>query len=178
MNTIPSIFLAVSLSMDCFAISVSQGLKKSSNQTKSILVLAFLFTIFQSGMLIFGFFIGYYSIEYLGNLTKWISAFLLLAIGIKMIKESFENENIEIPIDWKSYLLLSIATSIDAFAAGFTLTELKLDWKITSIYVGMICLTFSILGGFLGNRIGEQFGKRSEIFGGIILIFLGIKIFL
>lgn len=177
MDYIPSILIAVSLSLDCFAISISQGLRKNVNPMKAILILSCLFSLFQSGMLVAGYFTAAFSSSFLGNIAKWISALLLLFIGIKMLKEGFEKADEEEEANnIREYILLSFSTSIDALAAGFTLPILKMDWAVTTLFVGGICFLFSITGGFFGKWIGEKFGKRSEIFGGIILIFLGLKV--
>ncbi|HMW03455.1 MAG TPA: manganese efflux pump MntP family protein [Leptospiraceae bacterium] len=176
---IASILIGISLSLDCFAISISQGIKNSKDRLKGILTLAFLFTLFQCGMLVIGYFSGNFLSESFEAITKWISFLLLLWIGIRMVRESFEEEEEEdLPDNTKEYLLLSITTSIDALAAGFALPQLQLDWKLTTIFVGLICLLFTLTGGFVGKKIGEKFGKKSEIVGGVILIGLGIKILL
>lgn len=178
MNFLNSILIGVSLSLDCFAISISQGLRKNSNHVKAILILSFLFALFQSGMLVIGYFAGSFSSGFLGNLTTWISALLLFFIGGKMLKEAFEvesddEENVN---NFRDYMVLSISTSIDALAAGFALTTLNVNWIVTTICVGIVCFILSMAGGFFGRLIGEKFGKRSEIFGGLILIGLGISV--
>lgn len=173
-----SILIGISLSLDCFAISISQGLRKNLNPIKAILILSFLFAFFQSGMLLIGYFAGSYSTGHLGSLATWTSAILLFLIGAKMIKEGLEEEaENEVGANtFRDYFVLSVSTSTDALAAGFTLPTLNLDWVITSICVGLVCFLFSIIGGFFGKLLGEKFGKRSEILGGLILIILGIKV--
>lgn len=86
-----------------------------------------------------------------------------------MLKEGFEDECEETTVqNFQDYIILSISTSIDALAAGFTLPTLQVDWILTTICVGIVCFLLSMVGGL--------FGKRSELFGGLILIILGIKV--
>jgi putative Mn2+ efflux pump MntP len=125
-----SILIGISLSLDCFAISISQGLRKNLNPIKAILILSFLFAFFQSGMLLIGYFAGSYSTGLLGSLATWTSAILLFLIGAKMIKEGLEEEEEnEVGANtFRDYFVLSVSTSTDALAAGFTLPTLNLDW--------------------------------------------------
>lgn len=177
MNFIASILIGVSLSLDCFAISITQGLRKNINPRRAILILSFLFALFQSGMLVIGYFAGSFSSGFLGSLARWISALLLFFIGAKMLKEGFEEECEETTVqNFQEYIILSISTSIDALAAGFTLPTLQVDWILTTICVGIVCFLLSMVGGLFGKLLGEKFGKRSELFGGLILIILGIKV--
>lgn len=178
MNIIEPVLLAFSLSLDCFAISISQGLRKSTDK-KSLTVLAFLFGIFQAGMFILGYYTGNFVFKYLNSIANWIAVLLLLFIGGKMIKEGLntDDEEVEELTNVKEYLFLSIATSIDAFAAGISFTSIKASFPVTSIIVGLISLIMALIGGFSGNKIGEKIGKRSEIFGGLVLIGLAIKTF-
>ena len=172
MNFIASILIGVSLSLDCFAISITQGLRKNINPRRAIL-----FALFQSGMLVIGYFAGSFSSGFLGSLARWISALLLFFIGAKMLKEGFEEEYEETTVqNFQEYIILSISTSIDALAAGFTLPTLQVDWILTTICVGIVCFLLSMVGGLFGKLLGEKFGKRSELFGGLILIILGIKV--
>lgn len=178
MNFIQSFLLAFSLSLDCFAISISQGLK--ANKTKeSIIILAILFGLFQAGMFVMGFYVGSYLLSFFSSFSTWIAVGLLLYIGVKMIKEGLEEDEEEIEVsNLKEYLLLSIATSIDALAAGVSYNTVKVDFALTSFVVGIISFLMAIIGGFAGKQIGSKFGKHSEVFGGLVLIGLAIKTFL
>ncbi|MFN8576604.1 MAG: manganese efflux pump [Candidatus Sericytochromatia bacterium] len=178
MNLLQPFLLAFSLSLDCFAISISQGIKNNKD-TKAVLILALLFGLFQAMMFVFGFYTGSLIFSLYSNFATIVASILLAFIGVKMIKEGLEDEEEEIKVtNIKEYLLLSVATSIDAFAAGISFTTSKESFFITSILVGLVSLIMALIGGFSGNLIGEKFGKRSEIFGGLILIGLAIKNYL
>jgi putative Mn2+ efflux pump MntP len=177
MNLLSSWLLAFSLSLDCFAISISQGLKPNKKK-REIAILALLFGLFQGGMLVIGFYAGALILSYLSSLATIIPAILLFFIGIKMIKEGFDDsEEDEVDVSKvKDYIVLSIATSLDAMAAGVSLSSLKVELVITSLIVGLVSLLMGLIGGFSGRSIGEKFGKRSEVFGGLVLLGLGIKV--
>lgn len=178
MNLLSSWLLAFSLSLDCFAISISQGLKPNKKK-REIAILATLFGLFQGGMLVIGFFAGELILSYLSSLATIIPALLLFFIGAKMIKEGVADEDDDDEVEVskvKDYLFLSIATSLDAMAAGVTLISLKVDLTFTSLVVGFVSLVMGLIGGFAGKTIGEKLGKRSEIFGGLVLIGLGVKV--
>ena len=103
-----------------------------------------------------------------------------VGIGCNMIRESLSSEDDEVDDDFsfKELILLSIATSIDAFAVGITFAILNVDlWMPISI-IGIVAFLFSIVGVFIGRRIGNYFGDKFEILGGVILIVLGFKILL
>lgn len=176
MNFIQSFLLAFSLSLDCFAISISHGLK-SNKSRNSIITLSLMFGIFQSLMFILGFYLGSYILSFFSSFTSLLAMGLLFFIGIKMIKEGLakdEDNQIETS-GLKEYLLLSLATSIDALAAGISYTTIKTDFILTIILIGVISFLLTLIGGFSGKQIGEKFGKKSEIFGGLVLIGLAIK---
>ena len=113
--------------------------------------------------------------------APWIAFILLLLIGSNMIRESFSNDEDEESSDkfsFKELALLAIATSIDAFAVGITYAVLKTDILIPIIMIGVTAFIFTIIGLYLGKKIGNYFGGKFEILGGVILILLGVKILL
>ena len=123
---------------------------------------------------------------YLGNLMSnkiikydhYIALILLTLIGISMIKEAKENDNINNNITIKEIIILSIATSIDAFVIGVTLSFLRVNIITSVSFIGIVTTIICFIGFFLGNIIGEKLNKHSKILGGILLIIIGIKIFL
>ena len=97
-----------------------------------------------------------------------------------MIKESFDDEieKRNDRVDIKTMLILSVATSIDALTVGITFAFLKANIIISAIIIGVITFILSILGVNLGNKFGDKFQNKAELFGGIILILIGLKILL
>jgi putative Mn2+ efflux pump MntP len=125
---------------------------------------------------------GYLASVGLGTIIEsvdhWVAFFLLAAIGGKMLYESFgENTEDEIAnITNKVLLLLGIATSIDAMAAGFTLNLLDLNPFASMIIIGLVTYIFSYIGVFVGSRGGGYIESKAEKLGGIVLIGIGVKI--
>ena len=172
------LLLAFALAMDAFAVSVGLGVKSRNFDLKLAIKASLMFGVFQGIMPLF----GHFANVGIGNFTQafdhWIAFVLLILIGAKMLYESF-GENTENDIanfSNKILLLLAIATSIDAMAAGFTLNLLKLNPFVSMFIIGMVTFLFSLLGVFLGTKGGSFLEDKAEKAGGIVLIFIGIKI--
>ena len=179
MNLLDIIFLAVALAMDCFAVSIVSGVL-----TQRDIRMAFLFGFFQAMMPL----LGWLGISYFQSMIEaydhWIAFGLLVFIGGKMLWESFgpEEEQHFNPHSLRTQLLLAVATSIDALAIGISfactgynhLSQLTLPL----IIIGVVSFLFSIIGQYLGSRFGKAIARRlkPELFGGVILILIGIKI--
>ncbi len=166
--------------MDCFAIALSQGLRPDSGQNghRHLLRLALLFGLFQGGMLLLGWAGGSLLERFLGSYTDWLAALLLAGIGLKLLKESGESESDQEPElqRMQDYLLLSIATSIDALAAGISLPSLKISVVLATAMVGLTSTGLALIGGFAGKKLGEKWGPQAEKFGGIVLLGLALKV--
>jgi len=172
------IVLAVALSMDAFAVSVGLGAKK--NTPGLALKAGLFFGIFQALMPFFGYLAGKGVAGWIDAYAHWIAFGLLALIGAKMIYEGVQEgieENIT-DITNKMMLLLAIATSIDAMAAGFSLTLLDANPYIACLVIGAITFGFSWVGVFIGKTSGTWLESKAEIFGGSVLILIGIKMLL
>jgi putative Mn2+ efflux pump MntP len=174
------LILAVALSMDAFAVSIGLG-SKHEHKTKILaLQAAIYFGVFQALMPLIGYFGGQGIFGWVEEYTHWIAFFLLLIIGGKMIYESF-SEGIEEDIARISHrvlLVLAIATSIDAMAAGFTLTLIDVNPFIACLIIGITTFVLSWLGVFVGAKSGTYLESKAELLGGIILILIGFKVLL
>jgi putative Mn2+ efflux pump MntP len=167
--------LAVALSMDAFAVSIGLGAKK--NTPNLALKAGFYFGIFQALMPLVGYLAGKGALGWIAAYANWIAFGLLVLIGAKMIYEGVQEgieEDISI-ITNKMMMVLAIATSIDAMAAGFSLTLLNADPYIACLVIGVITFAFSVAGVFVGRKSGTWLEGKAEIFGGIVLILMGIK---
>lgn len=172
------ILLSVSLAFDCLAIALSLGIQ--GIQKRSLWILALCFGGFQGGMLAVGMAGNILMSLIFAQYMSWIAAALLFWIGIKMLKEGFEKDNDteDIPaqnIPWVTYLTLSIATSIDALAAGLTLQTLQLHFGLSLGLVTLCSFAFALFGGHYGKRWGAHLGQYAERVGGIVLCALGVK---
>jgi manganese efflux pump family protein len=174
------LLLAVALSMDAFAVSIGLGIKQKIDIKILALKAGIFFGIFQAIMPLIGYLGGVGLKEYIGGYDSFIAFVLLLLIGVKMIYEAF-GENVEdeiLIISNKVLLTLAIATSIDAMAAGFTLHLFDLQPFISLLIIGFTTFIISFLGVYVGSKGGEKYESKAEIFGGVILILIGIKILL
>lgn len=171
------VFLAIALSMDAFAVSIGLGSKQKINLVSLALMSGLYFGLFQALMPLIGYLGGKGVLGWIDVYASWIAAGLLLLIGGKMIFESFgESVEEEIAIiTHKVMLMLAIATSIDAMAAGFTLTLLDANPFIACLIIGLTTFAFSWMGVFIGSRSGTWLESKAELFGGVVLILIGIK---
>jgi putative Mn2+ efflux pump MntP len=169
------IVLAIALSMDAFAVSIGLG---SKGNTKGLgLKAGMFFGTFQALMPFLGYLCGEGVLGWVQAYAHWIAFGLLALIGVKMIYEGL-HEGIEediAAITNKMMMLLAIATSIDAMAAGFSLTLLDFNAYLACFIIGVTTFAFSWVGVLIGKRSGTWLEGKAEIFGGVVLILIGIK---
>lgn len=173
-------FLAVALSMDAFAVSIGLGSKHRGKAIALALMAGAYFGIFQALMPLIGYLGGKGVLGWIEAFAPWVAFFLLLLIGGKMIYESFA-EGIEediANITHRVMLILAIATSIDAMAAGFALTLLDVGPFLACLIIGITTFLFSFLGIFVGIKSGTWLESKAELFGGVVLILIGFKVLL
>lgn len=174
------VFLAVALSMDAFAVSIGLGSKQQIKLTSLALMSALYFGLFQALMPLIGYLGGKGILGWVEAYAPWVAFGLLTLIGGKMIYESFcEGVEDEIAIiSHKVMLMLAIATSIDAMAAGFALTLLNINIFIACLIIGLTTSAFSWAGIIIGSRSGTWLESKAELLGGVVLILIGLKILL
>ncbi len=184
MNITEIIFLALSLSMDAFAVALCKGLALKKINLKNCLIVGLWFGSFQGLMPFIGYLLGSTFAEKITSIDHWIAFALLAIIGANMIKESLskDEESCNDSLGIKTMLIMAIATSIDALAVGvsFAFTDFKPDWfvYIAFILIGVITCTLSSIGVKIGNIFGTKFKSKAEFAGGAVLIILGLKILL
>ena len=180
MNLIEVIGIGIGLAMDAFAVSVCKGLSMKKMNWKNAIIIALYFGIFQAVMPIIGYFLGTTLSGFVENVDHWIAFILLAIIGGNMIKDSADEEieKRNDRVDFKTMILLAIATSIDALVVGITFSFFKTNIALSVGIVGIITFILSIIGVKIGNRFGDKFQNKAEITGGIFLIIIGLKILL
>lgn len=174
------LLLAIALSMDAFAVSIGLGSKHKLKPTSLALMSGAYFGLFQALMPLIGYLGGKGVLGWVEEYASLISFLLLVLIGGKMIFESFA-EGIEediLNITHRVMLMLAIATSIDAMAAGFALTLLDINPFIACFIIGVTTFLFSYIGVFIGTKSGTWLESKAEFFGGVVLILIGLKILL
>ncbi len=171
--------LAVALAMDAFAVALCKGIKLGDEATtKKSIVVGLWFGFFQGLMPLIGYLLGSNFSNIVGKYDHWVAFLLLTIIGVSMIKESFDkgdscnNSSMKI----KEMFLLSIATSIDALAVGVTFAFLDANIIYAVIILGVTTFVLSAFAVKVGSAFGSKFKFRAEMFGGIVLIFIGVKI--
>lgn len=174
------LFLAIALSMDAFAVSIGLGSKHKLKPTSLALMAGAYFGVFQGLMPLIGYLGGKGVLGWIEAYAAWVAFLLLCLVGGKMIYESF-SEGIEEQISNVTHrvmLVLAIATSIDAMAAGFALTLLDVAPLLACLIIGVTTYVFSVIGVFVGTKSGTWLESKAELFGGIVLILIGLKILL
>jgi len=181
MEIITIVFLALGLAMDAFAVSVVTGSVYRRLDIKHALRMALFFGAFQAIMPLIGSLAGLSLRDYIAAYDHWIAFGLLGFVGGKMILEAFEIKSAEKNKDPSNLLILlslSVATSIDALAVGFTLSLLVASLTFAVAMIGVITFGLSYVGVSVGKRFGHFFEAKIEVLGGLILMAIGVKIFI
>lgn len=184
MNLAEIFLLAVSLSMDAFAVSLCKGLALKKIGIKNCAIVGLWFGSFQVLMPMAGYFLGSTFADKITSIDHWIAFVLLAIIGGNMIKESFEKdgEKVNDSLGFKTMFVMAIATSIDALAVGvsFAFTDFQPEWFVYIAFalIGVTTFTLSAAGVKIGNIFGTKYKSKAEFAGGLILILLGLKILL
>lgn len=180
MGILEIIIIAVGLAMDAFAVSICKGLSMKKMNWKKAVIVGLYFGIFQALMPVIGYFLGTTFQSLVTKIDHWIAFILLSLIGGNMIKEAFseELETCNDYVDFKTMIVLAVATSIDALAVGITFAFLQTNIALSALIIGVITFILSLIGVKIVNKFGVKYEQRAEIVGGLILILMGIKILL
>lgn len=181
MSATELVLLAIGLSMDASAVSISNSLCLKKVRIKHVLQMAVIFAVFQGIMPLIGYFAASAFADVINKFDHWIAFILLSIIGGKMLHEAItedvSQDDCVFNLTFKLLLVQAVATSIDALAVGVSLSALNVNiyYSITIIsIVTFICCTIAVL---IAKRFGKLLGKRAGVVGGIILIAIGLKIF-
>lgn len=175
------VLIAFALSMDAFSLAVSQGISKQYDSKNNLLKISLTFGFFQFFMTFLGYLGGNLFVEKIVAYGNYISFSIFLLLGILMFREGFKNEDdekLEDSLDFKTLLLMGIATSIDALLVGLTFSFYNTFNVFTySLEIGIITFFISMIGFLLGNKFGNIFGNKSHFVGGSILFIVAISLF-
>ncbi len=171
--------IAVSLSMDAFAVSICKGLSMKKMSYKNAGIVGLFFGGFQAIMPLIGYLLGTQFKGFITPVDHWITFVLLAVIGIKMIREAKECCPVSNgTLDIKDLTMMAFATSVDALAVGITFAFLQITILPAVVLIGLTTFILSFLGVKIGNVFGSRFQSKAQIAGGIILILMGLKILL
>lgn len=177
------VVIAVGLSMDAFAVSICKGLGMRKLNLKTAAVLALFFGGFQALMPTIGWLLGSQFLWLIAPIDHWVAFVLLAFIGGKMLWEALHDEegcacDDTSQIDLKEFLILAVATSIDALAVGISFAALAVDIVPSASLIGCITFAFTMVGVAVGHYFGSRYEKPASIVGGVVLILIGLKILL
>jgi manganese efflux pump family protein len=171
--------VAVALGMDAFSVAIAIGAVHRKAVFRPTFRLAFHFGLFQFIMPVIGWVAGSTVAGLISGYDHWIAFGLLAYVGGKMIVDAGREPDGRTLADptrgWK-LILLSVATSIDALAVGFSLALLKVPILYPSTIIGLVAFAMTTAGMYFGGKLGKLFGKRVEVIGGLVLIGIGLKI--
>jgi len=176
------LLIALGLSADAFAVSLSCGASEKKLPVKFALNASLMFGFFQAAMPALGYFFGNLWAKYVFEFGHWISFAMLAFVGVKMILEAVKKEENESVNNRKSFsniknvLFLAVATSIDAFAVGVSFSFDSKPILFSILVIGIITFFVSLAGFFIGRKFGVLFGEKAEILGGTVLLAVGVKI--
>ena len=179
MDVLVPVLIGIGLSMDCFAVSLAIGTTTRVKLLNAAVIIAVCFGLFQTGMTLLGWAAGTHLAELIADYDHWVAFLLLAAIGIRMVIGGFTNEEDERPVNVMQVvplIVLSLATSIDALAVGISFGVLQTAVLIPALIIGIVCFGISFASVMLGERLESFLGNKMEIFGGVILILIGLRI--
>jgi putative Mn2+ efflux pump MntP len=183
MSFISIIFIAIALAMDAFAVAIAVGLCLKSISIRQRFRLSWHFGLFQALMPLLGWYAGTKIYSVIKSIDHWIAFGLLVFVGLHMIKESFDQKKINKPLKdpTKGYhlVILSVSTSIDAFAVGISMSLVKTGIMLPVIIIGIVTSVFTLIGLEIGYKISlnRNLSSYAQCIGGIILLIIGFNIF-
>ncbi len=173
--------IALALAMDAFAVALASGTIINPITGRHLFRLGFHFGLFQALMPIGGWLLGMTVQKWISAYDHWIAFALLAFVGGRMIREAFEKDEdrgASDPTRGLTMVMLSVATSIDAFAVGLTIAMLGVSVWFPAAVIGVVAGVLTVAGMLLGRRLGDQWGQRVEVCGGVVLCLIGLKILL
>lgn len=184
MSSIEIFFLAVALAMDCFAVSIVSGVILQRMMWRTMLMMAFLFGLFQAMMPLIGWAGMSFFSEAVAVYDHWIAFALLAYVGGRMVIEGWKGEESQSfrPERLRTQIILAISTSIDALAVGISFACLGYHEPTSLTFplfmIGVVSFVFSLVGNGLGVCFGQLIARRMkpELVGGLILLFIGVKL--
>jgi len=179
-----SMLLGVGLAMDAFSVSLANGLNEPCMKRRKVCAIAGIFAFFQALMPIIGWYLLHTICEYLTAFEKlipWIALALLGYIGVKMLMEGIHcpcGDCEKQSIGLSALIIQGIATSIDALSVGFTIADYGvMEALLAAFIIAAVTFVICYIGVEIGKKAGTKLAGKASIFGGAILIFIGIEIF-
>jgi len=179
MDLITITAIALGLSFDSFAVSLSCGVIESGIRFRNAMRIAFILALFQGGLTVAGFFLGSTVSVYIEKYDHWVAFILLVFLGTRMIIGGLKDGSERQPVDinrWSVVLTMAVGTSIDAFAVGISFALLRVQIWTAGLIIGAVTFLASMTAIRIGKSASDHLGSRVEIIGGILLAVIGIRI--
>ncbi len=181
MDFLTIILVALGLSFDTFAVSLSFGVVQNKILFWQAVRVALVLAVFQAGLLVTGYFLGSFVSDFIKAADHWVALGLLSFLGIRMMIEGIRRKEDDEARDYtktKELLTVAVGTSIDAFAVGISFALLDLKIWLSGVLIGTVTFLASMIAIRMGKSARAKLGQRVEMVGGLILIAIGVKIFL
>ncbi len=179
MSIVNLLLIALGVSADAFAVSLTQGVRARERLQRTAVTIAIVFGVFQALMPLIGWAIGSQLSTFISPYDHWLAFGLLALIGGRMLWEAIRHRHQPVRPDRiriRELLALGLATSIDALAVGLSFAFLQVAIIPAVLLIGVVTAVVSYAGVLIGRRVGERFQTPAEIIGGIVLIGIGVKI--
>jgi manganese efflux pump family protein len=175
------LILSLGLAADATAVALCTGASGYASTFRPAARLAFHFGFFQAAMPVIGWVAGSTIASLVGSVDHWLAFLLLGFVAARMIRSGLgwhpEDPGCD-PTRGRELVMLSLATSIDALAVGFSIALLGVPVLVPALTIGLVTFLLSLAATQLGRQAGRAFGKRMEILGGIVLLLIGVRILL
>lgn len=174
------IAIAFGLAMDAFAVAISSGCQLQRASLVQLTRMSCMFALFQGGLAIFGWLAGQGLAKIIAAFAPWLAFGLLLIVAVHMVISGVKGEperscQLKDPTQGWTVLGLALATSIDAFAVGTSLSLLSISIWLPSLFIALAALWMTAIGLLVGCRLGDLLGKRMEIIGGLVLLYIAVR---
>lgn len=179
MEFLTILVVALGLAMDCLAVSLAIGTSGQIPDRRGKLRLAAHLGIFQAGMTALGWVLGESIIQYVEAWDHWLAFGLLGYVAYRLIRSSFDSQCDAFeqnPSKGRTLVLISVATSIDAFAVGLSITFMGIPIGLSVLTIGTVSALMGMIGLFAGHRLSCGFGKRMELVGGVVLLLIAVRV--
>lgn len=173
------ILLAIGLSMDSLAVSVTSGAVMKRCAVGQVVRIAGVLAFFQAMFALLGYLLGYGFLRWIEAFDHWIAFGLLLYLGGRMVWSSLSGQEEEMegnPLCMRTLCGLGVATSIDALAVGVSLAVMQSSLSLITLVIAVVTFLVSAFGVCFGSRVGEKLDLKLDLIGGVILIAIGVKV--
>jgi manganese efflux pump family protein len=175
------LLIAVGLSIDAMVVSLCAGAAGYTSSPRPALRISFYFGFFQAAMPVLGWLVGSSVAAWVAGIDHWLAFLLLAFVAFRMMRSGLRSDEFDPACDptrGSNLLLLSVATSIDAMAVGFSMALLSIPILLPALLIGLVTFSLSFIATHTGRRLSFRFGKRMEIIGGLVLGLIGLRILL